>query len=162
MSHENKLSSIPESNLLETLDTLPTIETSVLSSIRIQDQQTEMSNNPDRRKTILSISHKPKNEQNLIMINKGNDSPFQEQTSSENDKQNNSREKITIRFNTDENKDDTRIKDVNIFTNVNSIFRKETIDGVDNLSSPDQNKHVEHSNLKQKIDNNKRKGDQLS
>jgi hypothetical protein len=58
------------------------------------------------------------------MINKGNDSPFQEQTSSENDKQNSSREKITIRFNTDENKDDTRIKDVNIFYECKFDFSK--------------------------------------
>jgi hypothetical protein len=79
MSHDNRLSSIPESSLLETLDTLPTIETSVLSSTRIQDQQTEMSNK-----------------------------------------------------------------------------------GVDNLSSPDQNKHVENSNLKQKIDNNNNVDDQAT
>jgi hypothetical protein len=154
MSLENKLSDISESQLLESLGTQPTIENSDLSSTRISNQQTESSNNPDRRKTIIPDSHKPKNKQSLAMTDNENDLSLRQKKLSEKDNQNKSGEGKTVHFDIDEDTDETYIKDLNISTNVNLISLEETIDGVDNSNSLNKVKTIEHIDRKQDIDNN--------
>ncbi len=85
MLNKNSICCIPKSQSLDSLNAQPTIETSILSSIRDQEKKTKCSNNNDRRKAIIPSPHKPRNEQSLITGNSKNHSSNLEQDKSEKD-----------------------------------------------------------------------------
>jgi hypothetical protein len=132
MLTKNNISCIPKSQSLDSLNKQLPKETSILSSTREQEQETQLYKNTKGRRAMLPTSYKPQLAQDLVTVTSKNDLSDLEEKFSK-DVQRKSHEENTQRFIT-ENKND--IKDSNIPTSNSSILRKETLVNVNITTQP--------------------------
>ncbi|CAF3348071.1 unnamed protein product, partial [Rotaria sp. Silwood2] len=69
MNHPDCISTISKSESLDSLNPRSTTDTTMLTSTKIQSTNIKSSHDRNRRKAILPTSHKPKKEQDLLIMN---------------------------------------------------------------------------------------------
>ncbi|CAF3790429.1 unnamed protein product [Rotaria sp. Silwood1] len=141
MNHPDCISTISKSQSLDSLHARSTTDTTMLTSTKIQPTNIKSSSDRKGRKAILPISHKPKNEQNVLVMNTEKDSHKIAQFSELQDNRSKSCDNDILYV--DQDRDESSIQDSKVLVNLNSqeFIKKSVVN--DNLYRPDNPNKVD-------------------
>ncbi|CAF4153636.1 unnamed protein product, partial [Rotaria magnacalcarata] len=147
MINNERISCIPKSLSLNSLNTQATTDNSVLTSTKNQEEDIKSYIKNNRRKAILPTPNKPKNIQKLLTMNNKKETNIQEQIVTSIDNRNKSCDTKASRSDTDNTTDNSCIRNTNLSTHSDANFEAERSYVVD--SSDRQNRI---SDVEKKID----------